>query len=163
AFSANVSRQLRTDLYGAGAASAQPISDLEHDFYHNLSLVDTHMFNPRVINELTITHNRHLSDSIAAINGDTNIKYPQVDIDGADYGLGFSIGPTEGWNSSFTQDRWQWQDNLSWIKGKHTFKFGGSYQYGIVYRNWDLGYPGYYEFANVFGDPQAKNPDGTIN
>ena len=46
-------------------------------------------------------------------------------IDGTDYGLGFGIGASEGFNSSFTQDRWQFQDNLSWVKGKHTFKVGG--------------------------------------
>src|SRR5208283_4774698 len=71
-------------------------------------------------------------------------------------------GVTEG----FVQDRWQFQDNLTWTKGKHTFKFGGGMQYGILYRNWDLGSPGYYEFANTTGPTPASvgslNPDGTI-
>ncbi len=158
----NFSRQLNNNLFGGGHASAQPINELDHDNYHNISLVHTHMFGPRLINEATVAHNRHLSDSLQSINGDTKIKFPAMDIDGADYGLGFSIGPFEGFNSSFTQDRWQVQDNLSWMRGSHTFKFGGSYQYGIVYRNWDLGNPGYYEFGNVFGSPVKKNPDGTI-
>jgi outer membrane receptor protein involved in Fe transport len=50
------------------------------------------------------------------------------------------VRTTEGgqWRA-FVQDRWQFQDNLTWTKGKHTFKFGGGGQYGILYRNWDLG------------------------
>ncbi len=161
-FTANFYRQLFTNLYGGGHASAQPINELDHDNYHNLSMVHTHLFSSSLINEFTVAHNRHLSDSLAAINGDSNIKFPSVDIDGEDYGMGFSLGAFQGFNSSFTQDRWQFQDNLSWVKGKHSLKVGGSYQYGIVYRNWDLGFPGYYEFGNVFGTPVTKNPDGTI-
>src|SRR5208283_998458 len=61
-------------------------------------------------------------------------------------------GVTEG----FVQDRWQFQDNLTWTKGKHSFKFGGGLQYGILYRNWDLGAPGQYEFANATGATPAS-------
>ena len=53
--------------------------------------------------------------------------------------------------AGFVQDRWQFQDNVAWTKGKHSFKFGGGFQYGILYRNWDLGGPGQYEFANTLG------------
>ncbi len=75
--------------------------------------------------------------------------------------------PTEGdLVEGFVQDRWQFQDNLSWTKGRHTFKFGGGFQYGILYRNWDLGSPGYYEFANTLGPTAASVgaslPGGTI-
>ena len=66
----------------------------------------------------------------------------------------------------FVQDRWQFQDNLGWTKGKHSFKFGGGFQYGILYRNWDLGSPGYYEFANTLGPTVAAagatGPNNTI-
>src|SRR5581483_2408837 len=44
-------------------------------------------------------------------------------------------------------------------------KFGG-FQYGILYRNWDLGAPGYYEFSNTLGptpsEAGATGPNGTI-
>src|ERR1035441_1544597 len=40
-------------------------------------------------------------------------------------------------------------------------------QYGILYRNWDLGTPGIYEFANTIGPRSTPvpdlNPDGTIS
>ena len=162
AVSVNFARQLNTNTYGGGHASAQPINELDHNNYHNLSLVETHIFNPRVINEFTVAHNRHQTDSLAALNGNSNIPAPEILIDGADWGLGVNIGAFEGFNSAFTQDRWQLQDNFSIVSGKHTFKIGGSYQYGIVYRNWDLGSPGQYEFGTAFGNPFAKSPDGTL-
>ena len=81
--------------------------------------------------------------------------------------MGFGFGPYEGGLvEGFVQDRWQFQDNLAWTKGKHSFKFGGGWQYGILYRNWDLGAPGYYEFANTIGksaaDPSlCSSPSGS--
>ena len=56
------------------------------------------------------------------------------------------------------------QDNLGYTFGKHSFKVGGSWQYGNLYRNWDLGGNGYYEFANTTGIPipaGSIGPNGT--
>jgi len=161
----NFERQLENVLYDGGhASSATPINGQFIDNYHHLVLVDTHIFTPRLINEATVAHNRHRSANLAALNGNADIGAPEIQIDGANYGgYGFSIGPKEGYNSEFTQDRWQVQDNLSWARGKHTFKIGGSYQYGIVYRNWDLGAPGFYEFGTVFGPKIPTNPNGTFD
>ena len=165
-FAANFTRYTYTDKWGGGYATAQtpiPYQDLEH--YHNLSLVETHIFNANLVNELTIAHNRHYSNNLAN-GGKTNGG--EVIIDGSAFnGLGFGYGITEGTLiENFTQDRWQLQDNLGWSKGKHSFKFGGGYQYGILYRNWDLGSPGYYEFSNTTGptvaDAGAQGPNGTI-
>ena len=39
-------------------------------------------------------------------------------------------------------------------------KFGGGGQYAILYRNWDLGSPGYYEFANTVGPTPQQ--DGVL-
>ncbi|MGC2657353.1 MAG: TonB-dependent receptor [Bryobacteraceae bacterium] len=165
-FSANISRYNNTDEYGGGYATGAapiPFSDIEH--YHNLSLIETHVVNPAMVNELTIAHNRHYSKDLAN-NGESST--PQIIIDGSNYdGLGFGYGVTEGdLVEGFVQDRWQLQDNFSWTKGKHSFKFGGGFQYGILYRNWDLGAPGIYEFANTVGPTPssvgALNGDGTI-
>lgn len=165
-FTANITRYVRNQKFDGGYATSTaniPAVDPEH--YHNLSLVETHIFNPRLLNELTIAHNRHYSKYQA---GDGTSDSAQVIIDGANYGgLGFGYGPSEGaLVQGFVQDRWQFQDNLSWTKGQHSFKFGGGLQYGILYRNWDLGSPGIYEFANTTGpsaaDVGAVNPDGSI-
>ena len=165
-FTANIVRYQNTDKYGGGyATGSQPISAVDDEHYHNLALVETHIFNPSLLNELTIAHNRHYSTFLA--NNGQN-PGPQIIIDGADYGyLATGYGITEGdLIQGFVQDRWQFQDALGWTKGKHSFKFGGGMQYGILYRNWDLGSPGYYEFANTTGPTPssvgALNPDGTI-
>lgn len=165
-FTANISRYTNTDQYGGGSSTGSaPIPGVDPEHYHNLALVETHIFNPSLLNEVTIAHNRHFSKYTA---GDGKQSDASIIIDGANYGgLGFSLGATEGaLVQGFVQDRWQIQDNLAWTKGKHSFKFGGGFQYGILYRNWDLGSPGYYEFDNTLGPtPQsvgALNPDGSI-
>jgi hypothetical protein len=156
---ANVVRYNYTDKWGGGYQTSStniPYYDNEH--YHNISGIETHVFNPSTLNELTIAHNRHYS-----VNGEGNSLGAQVQIDGAAYdGLGTGFGASEGGLvEGFVQDRWQFQDNLTWTKGRHTFKFGGGMQYGILYRNWDLGSPGIYEFANTLG-PTASSV-GDIN
>ncbi|HLG96436.1 MAG TPA: TonB-dependent receptor [Bryobacteraceae bacterium] len=164
--SVNVQRYTNTDAYGANyanASSAIPSTDAEH--YHNIGLVETHTFSPYLVNEFTGAHNRHFSDTYYGKNG--QFSTPEIYIDGANYnGLGFDIGPNSEYIlSAFTQDRWQVQDNLGWTKGKHSFKFGGSWQYGNLYRNWDLGGNGYYEFATTTGGPipaRPRGPNGTI-
>jgi hypothetical protein len=172
-FTANFQWYRNTDDYGGGynsslgtySAGSTPIPAVTDNHYWNMSLVETHIFNASLINELTVAHNRHYSKYLA---GDGTSSEASVYIDGSNYnGLGLSLGASEGaLVQGFVQDRWQFQDNLGWTKGKHSFKFGGGFQYGILYRNWDLGTPGYYEFSNTIGphpsDVGALNPDGTI-
>jgi hypothetical protein len=164
-FTANVTRYINTDKFGGGsAATVQNIPSTDNEHYHHLALVETHIFSANLLNEFTLAHNRHYSD---AYEGNGKFKDPSIYIDGADYGLGISVGPNSGAViASFVQDRWQVQDNLGWTKGKHAFKFGGGWQYGILYRNWDIGGPGFYEFANTTGVTPASvgalNPNGTI-
>ena len=159
-------RDAGQELYGGGsAANVTPIPSSEPLHNWNLALVETHVFGPRVMNEFTVAHNRHYDNYF---QGNGQFSLPEIIIDGADYGYGLDFGPySESVIEAFTQDRWQLTDNFSWTTGKHNFKFGGGWQYGVVYRNWDLGGPGQYEFGNVFGkSPQSLgvvNPDGTIS
>ncbi|MGI8742996.1 MAG: TonB-dependent receptor domain-containing protein [Bryobacteraceae bacterium] len=165
-FTANFTRLEDDRAFGGGFASttvAIPSHEPQHN--HNLALVETHVFSPRLINEFTLAHNRHYDNYFQGTGQTTD---PEIIIDGADYGLGFSFGPySESVVEAFTQDRWQAQDNLSFTKGKHNFKFGGGWQYGIVYRNWDLGGPGQYEFGNTTGVTPAQagvlGPNGVIS
>jgi hypothetical protein len=165
-FTANIVRYGDNDKFGGGyPTSTANIPGVTQNHFHNLSLVATHVFNPMLLNELTIAHNRHYNKFL---EGDGASAGAEVIIDGDNYdGLGFGFGPYEGGLvQGFVQDRWQFQDNLAWTKGKHSLKFGGGFQYGILYRNWDLGAPGYYEFDNTLGPTPASvgalNKDGTI-
>jgi len=182
-FAANVSRFTQLDKYGfatgAGGsilAGFKNIPGTNTVNQHNLALIETHTFNPRIANELTLSHNRYFNP---IVEGDpAHQTAPQVTIDNAAEGcLGYSFGPFEGVQvQSFVQDRWALQDNLTWTVGHHNFKFGGSGNYGILYRNWDLGLPGNYEFAEPFLLSDGKNSptcavgtnitptcDGTVN
>jgi hypothetical protein len=64
------------------------------------------------------------------------------------------------------QDRYMLQDNLTWSVGRHALKFGGSGTSGILYRNWDLGLPGQYEFGDmstlISGSTNVACPNGSI-
>jgi hypothetical protein len=167
-FTANFQWYNQTDQYGGGyATTATPISGQSPNHYWNLALNETHLFSAALINEFTVAHNRHLSNFLA---GNGTSPAGEIIIDAGNYdGLGFGYGATEGaLIQTFVQDRWQFQDGLSWTKGKHTFKFGGGFQYGILYRNWDLGSPGYYEFSNTVGPTAAAagvtlGPNGTFS
>lgn len=171
-FSANFQRYQKTDsLAGGYATGASPIPLVDYEHYHNLSLNETHMFSPSVLNELTIAHNRHYSVTQAgdgkSPNGEIQVDLAAYDGITGENGYGWGFGTYEGDQvEGFVQDRWQFQDNLGWTKGKHSFKFGGGFQYGILYRNWDLGSPGYYEFSNTLGPTAASvgsvGPNGSI-
>jgi hypothetical protein len=168
-FTANITRYTYTDKWGAFtssyATSTTNIPSTDNEHYHHLALDETHIFGANLLNEVTVAHNRHYS---VIQEGDGRATYPEILIDGERYDyMGFGYGPGEGGLvEGFVQDRWQLQDNLAWTAGKHSFKFGGGMMYGILYRNWDLGSPGQYEFGNTTGplasDVGALNSDGTI-
>jgi hypothetical protein len=147
---ANIFRETFFDKFGgAPLNTAGATAGVTTNHFHNIALNETHVFNPRVVNELTIAHNRHFNFFLAG-NGKTTI--PNITVDNVSQGgFGFSLGgPGDGSQvQGFTQDRWGLTDGLTWSVGRHSLKFGGGAQYGILYRNWDLGLPGFYEFGNL--------------
>ena len=166
-FAANIFREAFVDKYGGGGlTTAGPINGTTNNHFHNLTLDETHSFSPRLINEVAVAHNRHFNTFIEGNGTDT---VPHIIIDNrAEGSLGYSFGPFEGGLvQGFVQDRWGATDSLTWTAGRHSFKFGGGNQYGILYRNWDLGLPGYYEFRELNGtftpaSDGVLQPDGTI-
>jgi len=167
-FTANISRFNQADKFGGGGLLAGganiPATNIING--HNLALIETHTFSPRVFNEVNISQNRYFNPFI---EGDPSKQTaPNILVDNQSAGcLGFNFGPFEGGQViSFVQDRWVLQDNLTWTVGRHAFKFGGSGTSGILYRNWDLGLPGQYEFGDLItlnsGNPKPACPNGSI-
>jgi len=168
-FVANITRLTQLDkffgtTFRTPLANGGNIPNTTFQNQHNLALVETHTFSPRVANELNLSHNRFFNPSI---EGDpAKQTTPNIYIDNQAAGcLNYSFGPGEGGQVvAFTQDRWALQDNLTWSVGRHALKVGGSANYGILYRNWDLGLPGQYEFAELTsistGPPSVANPNG---
>jgi hypothetical protein len=182
-FAANIARLTFVDKFGGGSSCNVtsylanggniPATTLQNQ--HNLALTETHTFSPRVANELTLSQNRFFNPST---EGDpAKQTAPRIMVHNHNEGgLTYSFGPGEGGQVvGFTQDRWALQDNLTWTAGRHAFKFGGSANYGILYRNWDLGLPGQYQFGELYtlsptcpggvltaSCDGTQQPDGTI-
>ena len=165
-FIANVSRFTSVDTFGGGPLNTKgaiPFTNTVHS--HNLTLSETHSFNPRILNELSISHNRFNNPQIEG-NG-TKDTVPNIFVDNQvggciSYQLG---GDFEGGQVvAFTQDRWSLVDNLSWTVGRHNLKIGFGANYGVLYRNWDLGLPGQYEFGELSaiedGAGESAGPSG---
>lgn len=166
-FSANVNRNSIVDKFGGGGllANGGNIPGVTTLNNHNLALTETHTFNPRIANEVTLSHNRFFNPFVEG--NPAKQTAPHIIIDNQAEGcLGYSFGPFEGGQvQGFVQDRWAIQDNLIWTMGRHAFKAGGSSNYGILYRNWDLGLPGEYEFGELYTLATAANstcPVGTV-
>lgn len=159
-FTINYYRQTFVDKFNGGPlVTTGPISTTTFNHFHNMALTETHIFSPRLLNEFTVAHNRHFN--VAQEGNGIADTLPNIYIDNQNGGcLAFQLGgDAEGGQIvGFTQNRWQLQDNLSWTVGRHSFKFGGGGQYGVFYRNWDLGLPGQYEF----GELAAINGSGNV-
>jgi len=154
--SVNYFRETFVDEFGTATSSGGPlttngpISGTTTNHFHNITLNETHTFNPRIVNEVSISHNRHFN--VGQEGNGTADTVPNILIDNQSGGcLGYQIGGDfeGGQIVGFVQDRWSAQDNLTWTVGRHSIKIGGGTQYGIFYRNWDLGLPGQYEFGEL--------------
>ncbi len=150
-FAANIFRQPFVDKFGGAPLTTNgPVAATTTNHWHNLNLDETHTFSPRLFNEVTVAHNRHFN--VTTEGNGTADTIPNILVDNQTGGcLGFSLGgDSEGVQIiGFVQDRWGVTDSLTWTVGKHALKFGGGGQYGILYRNWDLGLPGQYEFGEL--------------
>lgn len=168
-FTANIYRELFDDKFGGGPLTTNgPVPGDTINHFHTLTLNDTHTFGSNVVNEATISHNRHYN--VFQEGKGTKDTVPNIYIDNQNEGyVSYELGGDYegGLVQNFTQDRWGLQDNLSWIVRKHSFKFGFGTQYGILYRNWDLGLPGQYEFGELItttstGSVVTPSSDGTL-
>ena len=159
----NLFRESFVDTFGGGGLTTTgAINGSTINHYHNIALIETHSFNPSIVNESTVSHNRHYNTFIEGKGTDTA---PNIYLDMQNEGFGpIQFGPYEGGQvQGFVQDRWQATDNLSVTKGRHSLKFGGGGQYGILYRNWDLGLPGQYEFGEIMSVDAPPLADGSPN
>jgi hypothetical protein len=96
----------------------QPIPDK----YHLIALSEFHTFTANLTNEVRIGYNRY---SNATPSG--NFSFPGLDsfpnLTFYDLG-GINYGPDPNAPQTAIQNLYQFVDNVSWTKGKHTFKFG---------------------------------------
>jgi len=95
-----------------------------------VNISEYHTFTPTITNEFRVGFNRF--DQTLPVN---NLTFPGMSVfpnlTFYDQGAGLVLGP-DGNAPQFTiQNFYQFVDNVSWIKGKHTLKFGGEYRWYI--------------------------------
>jgi hypothetical protein len=71
-----------------------------------------------VINDFRTSYSRLNGPNLIVPSGFSN--FPNVEVDE----LGSNLGPNGLAPAGYTQNIYQWVDNISYIRGKHTFKFG---------------------------------------
>jgi hypothetical protein len=96
---------------------------------------ETHVFSPRLVNDFRFGL-VHINNSATNVNPvtvtDAGIDRPTSNLTSSIYKFtfltsGFQFGPTPQANQYQTQNNYNFVDNLSWVRGAHTFTFGGQY------------------------------------
>src|ERR1022692_921620 len=138
-FSASYFTERSNDL-APFAFSGSPIpgfGELDFITYHNVALHDTHTFSPNVINEAIAAFHRRDEPGVEPQNhttpaslGFTGIIPDDPAAAGPPYvSIGnITIGNTYQGPQARRDNTWQYGDSVTWIKGRHTIKFGGEYR-----------------------------------
>lgn len=109
----------------------------------NFSLTETHTFSPNLVNEARIGYARlqgavlpetlvNIADiGMSRFNQSTVPGIPDINVTGA-FRLGYSVDADQ----AGAQNTFHYADTLSWVRGKHTMRFGGeARRYRINYFN----------------------------
>jgi hypothetical protein len=98
-----------------------------------LSVAETHLFSPRLVNELRFGYvhidNKAINSPIVTVN-DLGINRPNSNLYQTIYKFTFGsyqIGPTPGADQSQLQNNYTVLDTASYTLGKHLLRFGGEY------------------------------------
>lgn len=131
------------------------------------TLAEYHTFNPRLTNEFRFGYSR-FTQPIPA--GDFTFSglsmFPQLTFD--DLG-GLQLGPNPSAPQTDVTNLYQAADNLTWVKGSHTFKFGTDFRKAISVSTFTQRVRGDYEYSrlqdylydlapDVTGQRSAGNP-----
>src|SRR5581483_1030342 len=116
--------------------------------FYVATLSEYHTFSPSVTNEFRLGFNRYNNTTPAG-----NFQYPGLDafpnVTLFDLCGGLDIGPDDNAPQFTIQDFYQVVDNISWSKGKHTFKFGGEYRWYISPQSFTQRSRGDYEWNDT--------------
>jgi len=131
--------------FGAGGLQASlgaAASGTDLNFPYQLPIHDrlfiiseTHVFSPRLVNDIRFGF-VHIDNTAINVNPvtvtDAGIVRPTSNLTSSIYKFtfltsGFQFGPTPQANQAQTQNNYNIVDNLSWVRGAHTFTVGGQY------------------------------------
>ena len=90
--------------------------------YHLIAFSEYHTFTPNLTNELRVGYHRYFNQTPSG-----NFSFPGVDsfpnLTYFDQG-GINIGPDGNAPQATIENLYQFTNNVNWVKGNHTFKFG---------------------------------------
>jgi hypothetical protein len=120
-----------------------------------LSVTETHVFGPRVVNEfrfgfLDLRSQTSTQDPVTA--NQLGIVRPSNNVTDHIYRLevlGLEIGPNETANLSQAQYDYTWADTVSYSLGKHFLRFGGMYTHTSMERNFPQDFNGFVFFNSL--------------
>lgn len=115
--------------------------------YDLLNLSEFHTFSAHVTNEFRTGFNRFNQTYVVP-----GIKYPGLDafpnVTLFDLGGGLNIGPDPNAPQFTIQNFYQFVDNVSWLKGRHSLKFGAEYRWYISPQQFTQRARGDYQWNN---------------
>ena len=145
-FSANTTAFMRFNY--DRSVDTQPVSAAATDLQQRVSspvngaLELLHVFSPTLVNEAKFGFNRATSNTY------------NLNKTGIFYQIAISTGPGPGfitqnydYNSIYAGNTFSWIDNVTWARGRHTFKFGGEIR--RVQLNQESGQHGKITFSTV--------------
>ncbi len=120
-----------------------------------LSLTETHVFGPRVVNEfrfgfLDLRSQTSNQDPVTA--SQLGIVRPSNNVTNEIYRfdvLGVGIGPNDSANMSQAQHNYTWEDTVSYSLGKHFLRFGGLYTHTAMDRDFPQDFNGLLYFNSL--------------
>jgi hypothetical protein len=129
--------------------------------YDLFTLSEYHSFSSSVTNEFRVGYNRHgFNYTVPKLSFlPTLDAFPNVTLDE----LGIDIGPDPNAPQYSEQNLYQGVDNVTWIKGSHTLKFGGEYRKYISPQKFIQRSRGDYEWTQLDGFAFDRFPDGAVN
>jgi hypothetical protein len=150
-----------------------PVGDdyLNYYFTHYLRFGWDYIVSPSVLNHLTVGFNRVYSTASApSVNGTDwpatlgigNARgpvFPQIQFNNAQYGISYSELASSNNDTIQVPNSVVFADSISWIKGRHSFKFGfdwRSYQYSAENKASSPTYF-FYNYQTAYA-PQAQSP-----
>ena len=124
-----------------------------------LSIAETHLFNPRLVNEFRFGYvhinNKAINQPIVTVN-DLGINRPNSNLYDTIYKFTFStfqLGPTPGADQSQLQNNYTFLDTGSYVAGKHVVRFGGEYDRVNLDKNFPQTFNGQLFFFPTSGNP----------
>ena len=122
-----------------------------------VTLSEFHNFTPNVVNEFRLGYNRYYN--VLGVGPQTFPgldSFPNLDLDE----LNTSIGPDGNAPQETIQNLYQGTDNISLIKGPHSFKFGVNFQKLISPQTFTQRQRGEYEYSTIESYLADWTPDG---